>query len=319
MLVLREFSIRIARLVVVLAVAALVPTLLTGAARSAGRAAELIAFMRSDGIYLMNTDGSDVRAVKRGIAPTGMHWSPDGRKLAFTVLQTGLWTMSADGSGLRRLVADGTSSLKAFGEPTWTPRGRIAFTANRGGERSRDIWLVDADGSHLRRLAKTPRLWEYFLDWSPAGNRIAFTHATGMDFRLYVADPNGTHRRVVNPNWKRLEAVMPDWSPDGRRLAFVGFRQRQDSSVLDVGIWEASASGTLQIRLTKSHAIDTDPSWSHDGRRVAFLRSPPAKFIAVPERASEIYVMNADGTGVTRLTDNKLGEGNPAWQPRTPQ
>jgi TolB protein len=52
---------------------------------------------------------------------------------------------------------------------------------------------------------------------------------------------------------------------------------------------------------------DGSPSWSPDGRRIAFYSERDGN--------AEIYVMNADGTGVARLTDSAADEGYPAWSP----
>ena len=49
-------------------------------------------------------------------------------------------------------------------------------------------------------------------------------------------------------------------------------------------------------RLTYSHAFDASPVWSPDGRRIAFDSDRDGNW--------EVYVMNADGYGVTRLTFN---------------
>ncbi len=49
------------------------------------------------------------------------------------------------------------------------------------------------------------------------------------------------------------------------------------------------------------------PSWSPDGARIAFHSSQEWGF--------EIYVMNADGSDVTRLTDNKAPDVEPSWSP----
>src|SRR5512144_506904 len=99
-MVIRSTPFRSALLVLTLvAGAAVAAALLAGAARPASRPAGLIAFARADGIYVMHSDGSHVRAVRRGIQPRAIHWSPTGRKLAF-VDESGLWTMNADGTGL---------------------------------------------------------------------------------------------------------------------------------------------------------------------------------------------------------------------------
>lgn len=294
--------------------AALTAALIAGAARPASRAAGLIAFARADGIYVMSLDGSGVSPVKEGIEPQAVHWSPNGRRLAFVDSRSdSLWTMNADGSGLVRLVPKMSQLLS----PTWAPQGRrIAFTA-RTSEHDRDIWIVDADGTDLHRLAKTPRLWEWDVDWSPAGNRIAFSSVSFHAVQLYVMDVNGKHRRVLNPDWRRLQAAMPEWSPTGRKLAFMGFGQGQ-SGLKDAEIWVANATGSLRVRLTSNRVTDSDPAWSPDGRRIAFVRGAREQVLFIPpeERSpAELYRMDADGTHVTQLTDNELGEGGPAWKP----
>ena len=49
------------------------------------------------------------------------------------------------------------------------------------------------------------------------------------------------------------------------------------------------------------------PVWSPDGRRIAFTSRP--------DDNSEIYVVNADGSGQRRLTRNAAGDFGPTWSP----
>ena len=51
------------------------------------------------------------------------------------------------------------------------------------------------------------------------------------------------------------------------------------------------------------------PSWPPDGQRIAFA--------SLRDENSEIYVMNADGSGQTRLTDNPAADGSPSWSPQS--
>jgi dipeptidyl aminopeptidase/acylaminoacyl peptidase len=84
-------------------------------------------------------------------------------------------------------------------------------------------------------------------------------------------------------------------------------------------IWSMNPDGTGQVNLTNTGAFETDPAWSPDGTKVAFSshRDPSEEDCGggVPCN-TEIYVMNADGTNQTRLTNTiGLAEYWPAWSP----
>jgi TolB protein len=49
------------------------------------------------------------------------------------------------------------------------------------------------------------------------------------------------------------------------------------------------------------------PAWSPDGKKIAFLSERDGN--------PEIYVINADGSAQTRLTNNPGEDGDPAWEP----
>jgi TolB protein len=232
--------------------------------------------------------------------------------------------MNADGSGLVRLLAPAEISAKGLGEPSWSPLGRrIAFTVLRDKGRW-DIWVINADGTNAHRLLRAPRPSLYQLDWSPFGNRFALAEA-GFFVRVYVMNANGKHLRAINPG-PMVEAAMPHWSPQGNKLAFMSWPAGSGMVDLETAMQEAEIwvwylddeSGFAQ-RLTHNTVIDSNPAWSQDGSRIVFVRGHGigTLFFGAPEKRSrgEIYVINADGTGLTRLTHNSVGEGSPAWQP----
>ena len=296
-----------ARLVVVLAFAPVLGAMLViGGARSQDAASGLIAFARADGIYAMQADGSGIHALRRGgvaTQPRDLAWSRDGRRLLFVGRDDGIRAMDADGSSLVR-VAAGRS-------PSWSPDGRqVAFVkyGNRGY-----IWVVNADGGNPHRLVRASRfVWD--VDWHPTnGNRLVFSTG-GYLSAIYAINTNGRNRRSITPGL-RDSVVEPVWSPGGRRIAFSSNWSMKKAELYTVG-----AAGGVPVRLTHNSVFDGAPNWSPDGRRLAFVRSTgkgPTCANCPPgvRRTGEIYLINADGTGLTRLTNNTIEDASPAWRP----
>lgn len=92
---------------------------------------------------------------------------------------------------------------------------------------------------------------------------------------------------------------LPAWSPDGSKIAFHSSREGN-------GIWVMDADGRNQRPLTRPVTGDLFPSWSPDGSKIAFARLEGGGF--------QIHVMNADGTGTTKLTAVR-SNFEPAWSP----
>lgn len=223
-------------------------------------------------------------ALRRGRQWTGAPaWSPDGRRLA-QVAGGAVWVMNADGSDPVRIIE---YMRPKFGlrigwfSPTWSPDGRrIAYTYTPSLDVDRDVWVMDADGSGKLRLAKTPGCAEVDVDWSPTGGRLVGTCVFGWgakDLRLMTLKG-----KVVV--FRHVTSAQRDERPRLVDAANASYRQ-----------------------LIPPDGLATDPSWSPDGQRIAFAWFAPD---------GGIYVTNADGSGVKRLTRDGRA---PAWQPRAPR
>jgi Tol biopolymer transport system component len=258
----------------------------------------------NDELYVMDEDGANVRRLTNDLAadrhPT---WSPDGTRLAFVSDRGGrnaVYLMNADGSNVTRL----SNSPGDASDPVWSPDGtRLAFTAFATGLSS-EVFVANADGTGTPVNVSNNVHEDFAPAWSPDGQRLAFTsRRENNTFSIYVAGADGTGLKLVVGEYSR----EPAWSPDGTRIVYAGGVEYGH------GVYVVGADGTNKKLLTPATSFvnDLSPAWSSDGARIAFASNRdagPANY--------EIFVMNADGTGLTRLTNNPAHDGNPAWRPQ---
>src|SRR5262249_46095477 len=117
---------------------------------------------------------------------------------------------------LRKLVAgDGPM----VGEhPAWSPDGRQIAAVTT----AQTLRIFDADGRNPRQVTRQPGTYLLQADWSPHGERIAFTSDRDGNCEIYTIRADGTELTRVT----RHPAIdrCPKWSPDGRWIAFTSNR-----------------------------------------------------------------------------------------------
>jgi Tol biopolymer transport system component len=177
------------------------------------------------GIWVVNTDGSDVRPLITApdfLQPGEPAWSPDGRSIAFSAAVRDslndfigvIEIADADGSHARQLMMNATD----VGSPSWSPDGtRMLFVAAPDGI-TPHIYVVDTDGTSQRQLSSQLDLEPR---WSPDGRQIAFTNldttASQALTRIAVMRADGSNRHVLTTGDVNRK---PAWSPDGRQIAY---------------------------------------------------------------------------------------------------
>ena len=134
--------------------------------------------------------------------------------------------------------------------------------------------------------------------------------------RIESIQPDGTGRHVVFPEDSPVRYSRIDFSPDGSRIAFDNFLSGE------YGIETADPDGSDVVRLTDG-VNDSWASWSPDGTKILFSSTRYDPSIGACEAGfphefrcpTDIFVMDADGTDVVRLTDDPAGEVMPVWSP----
>jgi dipeptidyl aminopeptidase/acylaminoacyl peptidase len=152
--------------------------------------------------------------------------------------------------------------------------------------------------------------------------RIAYVESArgrgqaGWGLTIVTVNADGTGRRALTRPTRTSGDFDPAWSPNGRRIAYV----HSTGSTVGPGqagteIWVMNADGSGKRRLTQNVSFDGGPTWSPDGRRIMFARgSLYTNGSGLPY--SDLWVMNANGTGQRRLTRTRELELEPSWSPR---
>ena len=192
-----------------------------------------------------------------------------------------VYTVRPDGTRIRRLTRS------TFGDnfaPTFTPDGRRILYFQSGGNHD-GVYVMNADGSAQRQLTNDSGFGPVS---SPDGSQIAYFQSPGIS--LARSDGSGSHVIVAN---QRKETLGP--------------------------------GGTTRT-LTTSTLRNSEPNWAPTGRQLAFTRESAissqtcnlitAKCTGGQSDDVDVWTMNADGSGLRRLTATPgVEESQASWSP----
>lgn len=217
--------------------------------------------------------------------------------IAFVKPGTGgsdLFLVNPDGTNVVNLTDTAGDDLR----PSWSPDGsKLAYTCLRQPDGSlaapQRICVRNADGTGFTVLSKGFEE-HHSPAWSRDGSKLALISGTsGSSSILSFMFADGTGPFPIHTF---QGAANPDWGLDGFTLLFN----------VPNAIWTYNTLTQNSIRLTQSTG-DSRPRYSPDGSKIVFQSNRDGQ--------PEIYVMNADGSAQTRLTNNPAWDTAPAWSP----
>jgi len=265
-----------------------------------------IIYARQSSLYVCNADGTDSRDL---ITVTGVpfapRFSPDGRRLRFTIRDTNqrassLWEVSPDGKGLHPVLPGWSKPAEEL-DGAWTPNGEyFLFQSTR--DHAQNIWALREGGSLFRKAGAEPsRLTVGPLMFSnptpsPDGKKL-FVIGEQRRFDLIRLAGKSEQFSIYLPGVSAGEA---DIQPSGEWVTYVEHPE--------LTLWRSKLDGSSRTQLTYSPMQVHIPRWSPDGTQIVFMASRPGK-------PWKIFTVPAEGGAPHEVIPADHNQGDPTWMP----
>ena len=243
--------------------------------------------------------------------------SPDGKLVAYVVTKvdrgqnrrnSSIWMVATNGT---RAPWQFTTSPQSATSPRWSPDGQsLAFLSTRPTSETpaagtgasgatteqprAQIYLLSMNGGEARRLTSLKNGVNSF-QWSPDGNRLVVVSRTGPSDHRPESKDRSDVRHYKNTSYKFNDT---GWFDDRRgHLWVVNVKSEGAKQITEGNDWN-----------------DSDAQWSPDGTRIAFVSNRTGKEFE-GNRNTDVWVILADGTSLTKISDHEEADSGPRWSP----
>ena len=259
-------------------------------------------------IILMNADGTNQRPVSgKAVDCSPPIVSNNKRKVAFTTyenLYRNLYVIDIDGQNLKLL----DKARQTCSNPVWSPDdSKITYVRNDiGAAGSFDIYTINIDGTN--RIQLTNQNDNYSPHYLPDNSAIIYTSLNGTISGVYKMHTDGNNKQLLSPPGRSFS--VSSVSPDGKMIAI----NSQDWNGTQIFVMKLDGSGLKQLTFTiEKNYFDTgfprggncNPVWSPNSTRLVYE--------SYENTTPDIFIINSNGSGNKRLTDNPLRDEGPCW------
>ncbi len=251
--------------------------------------AKTLAVIQNHTVSNIWTLGEGVAGSKQIMSEAGwlneLIWLPDGR-LAYTSNAGGssdIWTMNADGSGVRQLTVGANARL---GLAVTVDGKQFIFAAEQDGKYN--LWRVNIDGSGLERITNGDA--ELYPQCTPDGRWIVYQSGGNYPTLRKMPIEGGESIELT-----KTTASRPSISPDGKFVAYHYLDSSLERSRWGIGIIDLEDGKRVKRFDFPSTVVERLVKWTRDGKAIAFLNSPGG--------VQNIWLQPLDGGAAKPLTD----------------
>ena len=303
---------------------------------------EQILFAQGNSIYMVDSDGNNLKKIVSPNSNTSPSWSPKYDQILFVTGSNTIASVNRDkldeiqtyqefnqnlpisnlqlSPNARYISFNAENNIRIFdissSEEILNLKGYSHHNWSRDSEwiaiSSSDIdsgGIIQRNPLGVNELKRTTDPTHFAPQWSPSNEKLAFLKSDGEVNDLYIMDLSSkseSNEAILLYKGLSLDTTY-SWSPNGKEIAFTSANNSENNDeIYSINI-ESLETKRLTINSNKS---DRNPVWSPDGSRIAFISSKEGQNETLVFAA---YIMNDDGTKQEKITEYSLENQTLGW------